>query len=89
MERAQFTDEQILRILQEADQSPVVEVAKRNGVPVSTIHCGGHHRLINPSENELIHPSRSLKVCWPDAYGNPQCRQFAIICTAQRVLRKS
>ena len=29
MKRARFTDEQIVRILQEADKSPVVEVAKR------------------------------------------------------------
>jgi putative transposase len=32
MKRARFTDEQIVRILQEADKSPVVEVAKRQGV---------------------------------------------------------
>ena len=32
MKRARFTDEQIVRILQEADRSPVAEVAKRHGV---------------------------------------------------------
>jgi putative transposase len=32
MNRARFTDEQIVRILQEADRSPVAEVAKRHGV---------------------------------------------------------
>ena len=37
--RARFTDEQIVRILQEADQSPVVEVAKRHGVSEPSIYA--------------------------------------------------
>jgi putative transposase len=32
MKRARFSDEQIVRILQEADRSPIAEVAKRHGV---------------------------------------------------------
>jgi putative transposase len=32
MKRSRFTDEQIVRILQEADKDPVAEVAKRHGV---------------------------------------------------------
>lgn len=39
MKRARFTDEQIVRILQEADQSPVVEVAKRHGVSEPSIYA--------------------------------------------------
>jgi putative transposase len=39
MKRARFTDEQIFRILQEADQSPVVEVAKRHGVSEPSIYA--------------------------------------------------
>jgi len=39
MKRARFTDEQIIRILQEADKSPVVEVAKRHGVSESSIYA--------------------------------------------------
>ena len=39
MKRASFTDEQIVRILQEADKSPVVEVAKRNGVSEPSIYA--------------------------------------------------
>ena len=35
MKRARFTDEQIIRVLQEADRSPVAEVAKRHCSP----HC--------------------------------------------------
>ncbi len=31
MKRARFTDEQIVRILQEANRSPLAEVAKRQG----------------------------------------------------------
>ncbi len=37
MKRARFTDEQIVRILQETDRSPVAEVAKRHGVSESSI----------------------------------------------------
>jgi putative transposase len=39
MKRARFTDEQIVRILQEADQTPVVEVAKRHGVSEPSIYA--------------------------------------------------
>ena len=39
MKRARFTDEQIVRILQEADKSPVVEVAKRHGVSEPSIYA--------------------------------------------------
>ncbi len=39
MKRALFADEQIVRILQGADQSPVVEVAKRHGVSAPSIYA--------------------------------------------------
>jgi len=39
MKRARFTDEQIVRILQEADRSPVAEVAKRHGVSEPSIYA--------------------------------------------------
>ena len=39
MKRARFTDEQIIRILQEADRAPVTEVAKRHGVSEPTIYA--------------------------------------------------
>ena len=32
MKKARFTDEQIVRILQEADRDPIAAVAKRHGV---------------------------------------------------------
>jgi len=39
MKRARFSDEQIVRILQEADRAPVTEVAKRYGVSEPTIYA--------------------------------------------------
>jgi putative transposase len=39
MKRARFTDEQIVRILREADRSPVAQVAKRNGVSEPSIYA--------------------------------------------------
>lgn len=37
MKRRRFTDEQIVRILQEAERSPVAEVAKSHGVSEPSI----------------------------------------------------
>ena len=39
MKRARFTDEKIVRILQEADRAPVAEVAKRHGVSEPSIYA--------------------------------------------------
>ena len=39
MKRKRFTDEQIVRILQEADRMPVADVAKRHGVSEPSIHA--------------------------------------------------
>ena len=39
MKRTSFTDEQIVRILQEADRAPVAEVAKRHGVSEPSIYA--------------------------------------------------
>ena len=39
MKRARFRDGQIVRILQEADRSPVAEVAKRHGVSKPSIYA--------------------------------------------------
>lgn len=39
MKQARFTDEQIVRILREADVSPVAAVAKKHGVSESTIYA--------------------------------------------------
>ena len=38
MKRARFTDERIARILQEVDQSPVSELARRHGVGAPSIY---------------------------------------------------
>jgi putative transposase len=39
MKRARFTDERIVRILQEVDRAPVAEVAKRHGVSEPSIYA--------------------------------------------------
>ena len=38
MKRARLSDEQIVRILQKADRSPIAEVAKRHGVNEPSIY---------------------------------------------------
>ena len=38
MKKARYSDEQIVRILREADRDPVNEVAKRHGVSEQNIH---------------------------------------------------
>jgi Transposase. len=38
MKKARYSEEQIVRILREADRDPVVEVAKRHGVSEQSIY---------------------------------------------------
>jgi putative transposase len=39
MKKSRYSDEQIVRILREADQSPIAEVAKRHGVSEASIYA--------------------------------------------------
>jgi putative transposase len=39
MKKTRFTDEQMVKILREADHTPVSEVAKKHGVSTATIYA--------------------------------------------------
>jgi putative transposase len=52
MKKARYSEEQIVRILREADQSPVAEVAKRHGVSEQSIY-GWRQRYGELGVNEL------------------------------------
>ena len=39
MKKTRFSEEQLVKILREADQSPVAEVAKKHGISDVTIHA--------------------------------------------------
>ena len=39
MKKSRYSDEQIVRILREADQSPVAEVVKQHGVSEQTVYA--------------------------------------------------
>ena len=55
MKRARFTDEQIVRILQEADRSPVAEVAKRHGVSEPSI-CAWRKKFGDMGTDDVRRP---------------------------------
>lgn len=59
MKRARFSDEQIVRILREADQHPVVEIAKKHGVSDVTIY--GWRKRFGAMENQEIKRLKSLE----------------------------
>jgi putative transposase len=59
MKRARFTDEQIVRILREADQHPVAETAKKHGVSDVTIYAW--RKRFGAMENQEVKKLKNLE----------------------------
>lgn len=59
MKRARFTDEQIVRILRDADQYPVAETAKKHGISDVTIYAW--RKRFGAMENQEIKKLKSLE----------------------------
>lgn len=60
MKKIRYSDEQIVRILREADQGPIAEVAKRHGVSEASIYAW-RKRFLGMSIDEVRH-LRSLEI---------------------------
>lgn len=52
MKKSRYSDEQIVRILREADKTPIAEVAKRHGVSEQSIY-GWRKRFGEMGTNEV------------------------------------
>lgn len=60
MKKTRLNDEQIVRILREADQFPVAEVAKRHGVSEPTIYTW--RKRFGAMENQDVKRLKSLEL---------------------------
>jgi putative transposase len=54
MKKARYSDEQIVRILREADQVPIGEVSKRHGVSEASIYAW-RKRFLGMGVDEVKH----------------------------------
>lgn len=59
MRKTRLNDEHIVRILREADQSPVLEVAKRHGVSDASIYAW--RKRFGAMENQDVKRLKSLE----------------------------
>lgn len=60
MKKVRYSDEQIVRILREADQGPISEVAKRHGVSEASIYAW-RKRFLGMNVEDVKH-LRSLEI---------------------------
>jgi len=60
MKKIRYSDEQIVRILREADQGPIAEVAKRHGVSEASIYAW-RKRFLGMNADDVRH-LRSLEI---------------------------
>ena len=73
MKKARFTDEQMVKILREADRSPVRQVAKKYGVSEQTIYAwrkrfGGMEAVDVKKLRQLEHENAKLKKLLAEAH---------------------
>ena len=61
MKKTRYSDEQIVRILREADKDSVAEVAKRHGVSEATIYAG--RKKFGSMETDEVKRKRTGPLC--------------------------